>query len=49
MTLEDGLRAEADKEGKYPKIVSESFQVIECTWDDSLDGAAASHKRRIIT
>ena len=23
-----------------PKIVSESFQVFECTWDDSLDGAS---------
>lgn len=24
-----------------PKIVEESFQVFECTWDDSLDGASS--------
>ena len=39
MTLEDGLRKEADPDGMYPKVVRESFQVLECTWDDSLDGA----------
>ncbi len=39
MTLEDGLRAEADPAGRYPKVVAESFQVVECTWADTLDGA----------
>lgn len=39
MTLTDGERAKADPAGKYPKVVAESFQVIECTWMDSLDGA----------
>ena len=39
MTLTDGLRAEADPGGAYPKIVAESFQVMECTWVDTLDGA----------
>lgn len=39
MTLEDGLRAEADPDGRYPKVVMESFQVLECTWVDTLDGA----------
>ena len=38
-TLVDGKRASEDKEGKYPKIVEEAYQVFECTWDDSLDGA----------
>ena len=39
MTLEDGLRAEEDPDGQYPKVVKESFQVLECTWVDTLDGA----------
>ena len=39
MTLTDGLRQKADPEGKYPKVVEESFQVMECTWVDTLDGA----------
>ncbi len=39
MTLKDGMRAQSDPEGAYPKIVAESFQVMECTWVDSLDGA----------
>lgn len=38
-TLEDGLRAEADPSGVYPKVVAESFQVFECTWMRELDGA----------
>ncbi len=33
-TLEEG-----EAEGKRPKVVSESFQVFECTWDDSLENA----------
>ena len=39
MTLEDGLRAEADPAGTYPKVIREAFQVMECTWMDTLDGA----------
>ncbi len=38
-TLVDGLRQEKNKEEKYPKVVKEAFQVVECTWDDSLDNA----------
>lgn len=38
-TLEDGLRAEADPNGKYPKVIAEAYQAIECTWMDQLDGA----------
>ena len=41
MTLTDGLRQKSDPDGQYPKIVEESFQVIECTWVDTLDGADA--------
>jgi flavin reductase (DIM6/NTAB) family NADH-FMN oxidoreductase RutF len=39
MTLEDGLRAKEHPDEAFPKVVSESFQVIECTWVDTLDGA----------
>ena len=39
MTLEDGLRAAADAAGHYPKVIAEAFQVVECTWVDTLDGA----------
>ena len=38
-TLVDGKRANDDKNGKYPKIVKEAYQVFECTWDDSLEDA----------
>lgn len=38
-TLEEGLRAEADPSGVYPKVVAEAFQVFECTWMRELDGA----------
>ena len=39
MHLEDGIRAKEDPDGVYPKVLSEAFQVIECTWVDTLDGA----------
>ncbi len=39
LTLEDGLRAQADPGGVYPKVLSDAFQVIECTWIDTLDNA----------
>ena len=36
-TLEDGICAEKDSEGQYPKVVKECFQVFECEWVDSLE------------
>lgn len=36
-TLEDGIRAEEDPNGSYPKVIQECFQVFECTWVDSLE------------
>lgn len=38
-TLEEGLMAKEDKEGKYPMVVKEAFQAMECTWMDTLDNA----------
>lgn len=38
-TLEDGLRQAEDPKGQYPKVVSECYQVFECTWVDTLDNA----------
>ncbi len=38
-TLEDSQTQEADPEHVYPKVITESFQVFECTWMDTLDGA----------
>lgn len=37
--MEDGLRAEEDPKGKYPKVITEALQVFECTWDSSLENA----------
>jgi flavin reductase (DIM6/NTAB) family NADH-FMN oxidoreductase RutF len=37
--LEDGLMAEEHPEEKFPKVVKQSFQVIECTWMRELDHA----------
>lgn len=39
MTLTDGLRQKEDPDGQYPKVIDECFQVMECTWVDTLDGA----------
>lgn len=39
LTVEDGLRKENDPNGVYPQVITESFQAIECTWVDTLDGA----------
>ena len=36
-TLEDGLMAEQDPQGVYPKVIRESFQAMECTWMDNLE------------
>lgn len=40
-TLEEGLMAQGDPAGKYPKVVAEAFQVMECTWMRALDNAEA--------
>lgn len=37
--FEDGLMAEEHPEEKFPKVVKQSFQVIECTWMRELDHA----------
>ncbi len=39
LTLENGLRKEADPQGIYPMVIKEAFQVMECTWVDTLDNA----------
>ena len=40
LEFEDGLA-----EGKWPKILSEAFQVFECTWDSELENAFEDQKR----
>lgn len=37
--LEDSQLKKEDPNGRYPKIVSQAFQVIECTWLRELDNA----------
>ncbi len=39
--LEDGLMAAAHPNEKFPQVLSEAFQVIECTWMSELDNGAA--------
>ncbi len=39
LTLEDGLRAQEDPSGLYPKVIKEAVQAIECTWVDTLENA----------
>ncbi|MBR3228413.1 MAG: hypothetical protein IKF68_07720, partial [Erysipelotrichaceae bacterium] len=36
-TMEDGQAGPEDKE--RPQVIKEAFQVFECTWDSSLEGA----------
>ena len=38
-TLEEGLMAEENSNEKFPQVVAESFQVMECTWMRELDNA----------
>ncbi len=38
-TLEDGLMAEENPNQVFPKVVAESYQVMECTWMRELDNA----------
>lgn len=40
-TLEEGLMAREHPDDIFPKAVTESFQVFECTWMSKLDGAFA--------
>lgn len=35
--LEDGIMAETHKDEKFPKVMKDAFQVIECTWMSDLD------------
>lgn len=35
--LEDGLLKEEDKDGNYPKVISEALQVFECNWWKELE------------
>lgn len=37
--MEDGLRKEEDPDGVYPQVITDCFQVFECTWVDTLDNA----------
>lgn len=37
--LEDSLSQKENSSVNYPKIISEAYQVFECTWIDELDGA----------
>lgn len=37
--LEDGEMAKANPTEKFPKVVKQAFQVIECTWMKELDNA----------
>lgn len=39
-SLEEGLRQKENKNEKYPLIVKEAFQVVECTWAKELDDAS---------
>ncbi|MDO5121036.1 MAG: hypothetical protein Q4D46_03050 [Erysipelotrichaceae bacterium] len=43
LKLEDGLRKEEDPAGTYPQVIKQAFQVIECTWVDTLDNAQDTH------
>lgn len=37
--FEDGQMCEIDKESKRPQVISDAFQVVECTWVKELEGA----------
>lgn len=39
LSTEEGLRYAADPRGLYPRVITEAFQVLECTWMAELDGA----------
>lgn len=37
--LEEGLRAEENRQEKFPQVIQEAYQVFECTWMRELDHA----------
>lgn len=39
--LEDGLMSAVHPDRKFPQVLSEAFQVIECTWMSDLDNGTA--------
>lgn len=39
LTLEDGLRKQADPSGQYPQVIAEAVEALECTWVDTLENA----------
>ncbi len=39
-TLEDGQMCQEHKDEKFPKVVAEAYQVMECTWMSDLDNAS---------
>lgn len=40
LTFEDGIMAKEHKNEVFPKVIDESYQVMECTWMRELDGAS---------
>ncbi len=46
-TLEEELMAEENSNEKFPQVVAESFQVMECTWMRELDNAQDDAADRI--
>jgi len=40
--LEDSFSQINDKDNKYPKIISEAYQVFECSWWDELEDATGT-------
>ena len=38
--LEDGLMSAAHPDEKFPQVLSEAFQVVECTWMSALDNGS---------
>lgn len=38
-TLEDGMMAEEHPDERFPKVIREAYQVMECTWMRELDNA----------
>lgn len=47
-TLEDGLCESTDKKDPRPKVVSEAYQVFECTWMKELDDAYQDIGKKLV-
>lgn len=46
LEMEEGQAAGKDTDGKArPRVLKDAFQVLECSWDDSLEGASADRAR----